>query len=114
MIQDTRRAPRRHAAALLPVTDLIAEAPIGRVGNVSEHGMLLLASQPLVDDALYQLSFPLPDRADPEAAIDVGVHLLWQAPAHAPGQTWAGFRFVAVSDAHRARLRAWVAEDRRD
>ncbi len=110
MINETRRAPRRQAAELIPVTDSMAEATIGRIGNLSESGMLLLASAPLVDDALYQLSFPLPDAQGRKANVDVGVHLLWVEGTNAPGQAWAGFRFLTISDEHRERLRDWVEQ----
>lgn len=83
MIQDTRRAPRRQPTDLLPVIDTLSEVQIGRVGNVSETGMLLLASVPLHDDALYQLRFSLPERVGRATEIDVGVHLLWSKP-HTP------------------------------
>lgn len=106
MIHDTRRAPRRQAADVIPVHDFIADTAIGRLGNVSESGMLLLASATLVDDALYQLQFVLPDQHG--AAISVGAHLLWSEPANVPGQAWAGFRFIALADADRERLRHWV------
>ncbi|WP_225042451.1 PilZ domain-containing protein [Xanthomonas campestris] len=111
MIQDTRRAPRRQPTDLVPVTDMLSEAQIGRLGNVSETGMLLLASVPLNDDALYQLRFSLPERAGRATEIDVGVHLLWSEAAHAPGQAWVGFRFLTMSETHRQRLRAWIAEE---
>lgn len=58
--QDTRRAPRRQVSDLVPVTDQMRECVVGRLGNVSETGMLMLASMPLREDALYQLRFPLP------------------------------------------------------
>lgn len=109
--QDTRRAPRRQVADLVPVTDQMRESVVGRLGNVSETGMLMLASQPLRDDALYQLRFPLPLADGRSEAIDVGVHLLWSEPAHAPGQSWAGFRFLTLSREHRHLLRAWIGED---
>lgn len=108
MITEARRSPRRQPAGTIPVHDFIADAPIGRIGNVSEGGMLLLASVPLEEDALYQVSFPLPDCNGREVEINAGVHLLWCEPAHAPGQAWAGFRFIALSDAHREWLREWV------
>ncbi|PPU77604.1 MULTISPECIES: PilZ domain-containing protein [Xanthomonas] len=111
MMQDTRRAPRRQPSDLVPVIDMLSEAQIGRVGNVSETGMLLLASAPLRDDALYQLRFSLPERSGRSTEIDVGVHLLWTDAAHAPGQAWAGFRFLSLSEPHRLRLRAWIAEE---
>ena len=56
---DTRRAPRRQVADLVPVTDQMRDTVIGRLGNVSETGMLMLASTGLREDALYQLRFPL-------------------------------------------------------
>ncbi|HBK47406.1 MAG TPA: pilus assembly protein PilZ [Xanthomonadaceae bacterium] len=110
MITEARRAPRRQAAEMVPVHDFIADAPIGRLGNLSETGMLMLASAPLVEDALYQLSFALPDRHGQPTEIKVGVHLLWAESAHGAGQAWAGFRFLTISDEHRQRLREWVGE----
>ena len=109
--QDTRRAPRRQVSDLVPVTDQMRESVVGRLGNVSETGMLMLASTPLREDALYQFRFPLPIGDGRHEAIDVGVHLLWSEPAHAPGQNWTGFRFLTLSREHRQLLRQWVGED---
>ncbi|SET00259.1 PilZ domain-containing protein [Stenotrophomonas indicatrix] len=108
---DTRRAPRRQVSDLVPVTDQMRDAVVGRLGNVSETGMLMLASAALRDDALYQLRFPLPLADGRSEWIDVGVHLLWSEPAHAPGQSWAGFRFLTLSREHRQLLRRWIGED---
>lgn len=108
---DTRRAPRRQVSDLIPVTDQMRDSVVGRLGNVSETGMLMLASATLRDDALYQLRFPLPSADGRSELIDVGVHLLWSEPAHAPGQSWAGFRFLTLSREHRQQLRRWIGED---
>lgn len=108
---DTRRAPRRQVSDLVPVTDQMRDSVVGRLGNVSETGMLMLASAALRDDALYQLRFPLPLADGSSEWIDVGVHLLWSEPAHAPGQSWAGFRFLTLSREHRQLLRRWIGED---
>ena len=109
--QDTRRAPRRQVSDLVPVTDQMRESVVGRLGNISETGMLMLASAPLREDALYQLRFPLPLGDGRHQDIDVGVHLLGSEPAHAPGQNWTGFRFLTLSREHRQLLRQWVGED---
>jgi len=106
MMNEARRSPRRQPTATIPVVDFMAETTIGRLGNVSETGMLLLASAPLTEDALYQLNFALPDAHGTHVAV--GVHLLWLEEAHAPGQQWAGFRFLTISDEHRDRLREWI------
>lgn len=108
---DTRRAPRRQVAELVPVTDLMADTVIGRLGNVSETGMLMLASVPMQDDALYQLQFTIPGAHGQPLLIDVGVHLLWSEQTHAPGQAWVGFRFLTLTREARDALRQWIAEE---
>jgi len=108
---DTRRARRRNVADLVPVVDQMAERTIGRLGNVSETGMLMLAALPLREDALYQLRFALPTADGQSLPIDVGVHLLWSEPAHVPGQAWSGFRFITLSREHRDLLRGWIGQE---
>ncbi|MGH8032077.1 MAG: PilZ domain-containing protein [Luteimonas sp.] len=108
MISEFRRTRRRKAADTILVTDTMSERVVGRIGNLSESGMLLMASEPLVDDALYQFRFALPDGRGHKTAIEIGVHLLWTDHASAPGQAWAGFRFIAVDEPHMTRLRSWI------
>lgn len=107
MMHEFRRAKRRKASDTILVTDTMTERVIGRIGNLSETGMLLIASEPLVDDALYQLRFVLHD-AGGDHPVDVGAHLLWMDRASAPAQVWAGFRFIALAEAQSGRLRTWV------
>ena len=104
--KDHRRSPRRKVAETVLVSDVMTEEIVGRIGNLSGGGMLLMASTPLTEDALYQFRFRLPgmDGAD----IEVGAHLLWLDRASAPAVVWAGFRFIAVVEDHARRLRAWV------
>lgn len=108
MINEFRRAKRRKAADTILVTDLMSERVVGRIGNLSESGMLLLTSELLADDALYQFRFALPDARGRETSVEIGVHLLWTDSASAPGQAWAGFRVIAVDEPHLASVRAWI------
>lgn len=108
MINEFRRARRRKAPDTILVTDAMSERVVGRIGNLSESGMLLIANETLVDDALYQLQFVLPDGKGSGAPVEVGVHLLWMDRASAPGQAWTGFRFIAVAEPHMSRLRDWI------
>lgn len=110
MNDDTRRAPRRQVVDQVPVTDMMAEAVIGRLGNVSETGMLMICSVPMCEDALYQLRFAIPGASGQPLQLDVGAHLLWSEQSHAPGQSWAGFRFLTLRREHRDQLRAWIAQ----
>lgn len=108
MISEFRRAKRRKAADTILVTDLMTERVVGRIGNLSETGMLLMAGEPLVEDALYQFRFLLPDAKGHETPVEIGAHLLWLDRASAPGQAWTGFRFIGITEAQAAALRAWI------
>lgn len=108
MSQDFRRARRRSVAEPIGVMDTLTDQLMGRVGNVSESGMLLIASVPVVDDAIYQLRFHVRDASGRETPIDVGAHLLWSARANTPGQTFAGLRFLTIEASPLEALRNWV------
>lgn len=104
-----RRAKRRQAEDVIEVVDLMTEKTIGRIGNVSESGMLTIGGEKLYDDALYQLRFnlPAPGRSVP---ITVGAHHLWSDDANRPGQVWSGFRFIDVSQEDLRLLRQWIEQ----
>ncbi|MCD9047765.1 PilZ domain-containing protein [Luteimonas sp. MHLX1A] len=110
MIQEFRRARRRKAADMIQVSDAMTGEMVGRIGNLSESGLLLIASSSLENDALYQLRFTLPGRSAGALGedLELGAQLLWSDRASAPGQVWGGLRFVALSDAQARQLRAWV------
>lgn len=107
MMHEFRRAKRRKAPGTILVTDAMTGRVIGRIGNLSETGMLLMVNETLTDDALYQLSFILHD-GTAARHVNVGAHLLWRDRASAPAQVWAGFRFIAVSETQARHLRAWI------
>lgn len=103
---ESRRMPRRIVAGLTDVVDVMTEETIGHLGNLSVGGMLLIASVPLVEDALYQLRFNLPD-SDGQS-VEIGAHVLWRDDASAPGQSWAGLRFLGLAPQATRSLREWV------
>lgn len=104
--REHRRSPRRKVTDTILVSDTMTEDVVGRIGNLSDGGMLLMANMSLNDDALYQFRFRLPGIAGAE--LEVGAHLLWCDRASTPGQFWAGFRFISMTDEHRDRLHDWV------
>ena len=108
MIDEFRRAPRRKVSATIIVVDAMTERAVGRIGNISETGMLLIAEQPLNEDALYQLRFPLPDASGQDVQCEFGAHQLWQEEAGTPGHFWVGLRFIAIPDAQVKDLQRWI------
>lgn len=105
---ELRRRRRRPVAEAILVTDVMTDAVVGRIGNLSETGMLLAASAPLREDALYQFRFRLPDADGGAQDFELGAHLLWLEQAGGSGLAWAGFRFIAVPGEQARRLVAWV------
>jgi len=111
MSDEFRRKPRRQIAEAILVADAMTGETIGRIGNLSENGMLLIANRAMQDDALYQLRFRLAASDGSRDDYEVGAHLLWKEPQGAPGLYWTGFRFLALSEAQAMRLRKWVGEE---
>jgi hypothetical protein len=108
MSTEYRRAKRKRAEETIDVIDIMTDQVVGRIGNISESGMMMLATVHLVDDALFQFRFNLPDGGARGRSIEVGSHQLWSDAANVPGQFWAGFRFIDISPEDAAHLRAWI------
>lgn len=108
MMEEFRRARRRTVQEPVQVVDTMTDTVIGQLSNLSESGMLLIASAPLVEDALYQLRFNLRGAPHHSSPIEVGAHLLWQDKTSTPGQTWSGFRFISMLESELQQLRHWL------
>nr|WP_238382747.1 PilZ domain-containing protein [Lysobacter segetis] len=105
---ESRRSRRRRVDERVDVIDAMTDQALGQLGNISDSGLLLLASAALHDDCLYQLRFTLQERSGHRLAFEIGAHLLWQNAASAPGQAWMGFRFLSFDDGQLDRLREWI------
>lgn len=106
--RNLRRARRRRVDGTVLVTDAMTDSVVGRIGNLSETGMLLIANAPLVDDALYQLRYSLPMPGGALQSIEAGMHALWQDRSTGSGQAWVGLRVIALPEAQLQQLRAWL------
>jgi hypothetical protein len=109
MPSEHRRNLRKRAHHAIAVNDAITGQQIGHVGNLSVDGMLLISSRQLPEDALFQLTFELPETASTRLqTIEVGVHEQWCEPANVPGQFWTGFRIIDIGADDFDVLRNWV------
>lgn len=109
MDRESRRMPRRAVSGQMDVVDIMTDGLVGQPRNLSVGGMLLMASKRLVEDALYQFRFTLPDGDG--RTIEVGAHVLWQDDVSAAGHSWVGVRFLGLSPEATRLLREWVGQD---
>ncbi|MGD9583876.1 MAG: PilZ domain-containing protein [Lysobacterales bacterium] len=107
-MNDIRRNPRKPVDDHLAVQNTITSQPMGRIGNLSIDGLMLIQSRRPRDDALYQVSFPLPDAQGRSQPIEIGIHETWTEDASVPGQIWSGFEIIDIAEPDRERLRRYI------
>ena len=108
MNDDRRSAPRIPAVVAIEVTDTITGDRIGRVGNLSRNGVMLICRRALRDDALYQLRLAVPGRAE---ALEIGVHTMWTQAAATGDHQWSGHRIISIDAAGANLLERWIQRD---
>lgn len=109
-MNEHRRAPRKSAYVTIPVANAMSGETMGRIGNLSSTGMLLVCNRQIGADALYQLGFDLVDSNGRPHAIEVGVIEQWSEAANVPGQFWTGFQFIDVSPSDLVVIDSWLGE----
>jgi hypothetical protein len=110
MSNEFRRAKRRQLAEVVQVIDCMTDEVVGRMGNISETGMLVFSRGTGVDDGLFQLRFALHLAKGGSREISVGAHQLWCEPNQSSGNYWSGFRFIDVSPDDLDLLRGFLSQ----
>lgn len=105
---EQRRASRKRVEVHHPVIDVIRDQPLGRPGDLSVNGMLLIGLLAPNLGAIYQVRLTLPEPDGHENAIEVGIQAQWCEPALQTGQVWAGYRIIAMAAPDAARLDHWL------
>jgi len=88
------------------VTNNFSGESIGRVGNLSNEGLMLLAPKELPEEHYYQIGFSLgPANAN---KIEVGIQSLWCDQAKSANTYWVGCKIIDISAEDSALLQRWV------
>ena len=107
--RNKRRATRKRANFTCEVIDVISDQVIGHLGDLSINGLMLIGSRRPENGAILQLRLPLYGVEARPHEVEIGVQAMWHRGAANPGQIWAGYRIIAISDAHATTLRTWLA-----
>ena len=104
-----RRSVRKRVSESLPVIDGMTGAPLGRIGNLSTDGLMLIGTRALSERYVYQVHFQLPGTTATAAHLEVGIQCLWSATASGENSHWAGCQIISISPAAQEMLDGWVA-----
>jgi hypothetical protein len=81
---------------------------LGRIGNLSVDGMMLITHQPLPEGRLYQLQFLLADAQRQQRRMEVGIQCMWSDAARTERTYWTGCRIIDIASSEQAILNDWV------
>ncbi len=108
-MNDQRIEPRKRPSATVSVSDAIGGQRLGLLGNLSRHGLMLIAAQPFEEEQLCQVMLAMPVADSVPRELELGVQCLWCEEAATAGTWWAGFRIVDISEADGAWLEQTLA-----
>jgi hypothetical protein len=107
MTHERRGGPRKAVDEPIEVTDCIRDKAIGRLANLSRHGVMLIAHRAVHEGALYQVRFCIPGS---DTEIELGVHAMWTHSAVTHGYQWSGLRIISISETAADALKRWLDE----
>lgn len=102
-----RRNVRKRVSTAVMVVNAISGDTMGRIGNLSIDGMMLISPQALKEEWLFQVHFQLAVTGQVRK-IEVGMQCLWTEAARTAGSHWNGCKFIDIDEADRRHLKAWL------
>lgn len=100
-----RKQARVEVSGIVRVVDRQDNRDIGQLVNISEAGLMLLMTQPLLESTILQLSLEFTGVDGEQTALHVGVESLWCNKGSDDDQYWAGFYIIDISEQDRARIK---------
>jgi len=103
-----RRSVRKRTAEVIIAINAMTGETIGRIGNLSVDGMMLISQKPMREEQLFQVQFQLHDAHWALHRFEVGIQCLWCDEARTENTFWTGCKLIDVSEAEQVVLDAWV------
>jgi hypothetical protein len=101
-----RKSARKRVRQAMMVTNSFTGESMGRIGNLSGEGMMLIAPKELPEEHYYQVNFAV--GTNPNQKIEVGIQALWCDQARAGAAYWVGCKIIDISPKDEAELKVWV------
>ena len=105
-----RKSVRKRVTQVMMVTDAFTGEGLGRIGNLSNDGMMLIAPKALADEHYFQLHFSLQAPGFVPHKVEIGVQCLWCDTARTANTFWVGCKVIDISPPDQAMLKKWVTQ----
>jgi len=106
---ESRGAPRRHLFYYLEVLDKATGASLGRLGDIHDDGVLLLASGSLRVGIRFVMSIQLPEPIGRgRGTLDLEVEVRWSRKDASGNLYQSGCSFISLSQADREYIEELV------
>lgn len=92
-----RRIERHQLPYYLQIFNRYTDKPMGYLGNVSEHGLMLISSLPILVGADFELRLKIPSAEGGFKLIDFNACCLWSQEDETPGHHDSGFMLQTAS-----------------
>lgn len=103
-MEDRRKLSRQRLVSLTVVIDAHTGDVLGRIGNLSQEGLMLCSDQALEIDYTYALQIKLPDEVCGKSDLNLEARSLWSQRAVDPTYFSTGFEILSVDDDDRKVL----------
>ena len=109
---NSRRQAHRQALVYYPkVIDIETENELGRVADITIHGMMLFGSNALNEKKTYRVRIITEGVFDESLGnVDVSVQIRWSRPDMNPALILTGMLFLDLSDTDKETIKALVRE----
>jgi hypothetical protein len=103
--QEMRGHDRVEISEVIRVTDTQTGLVLGQLVNISEEGFMLLGTQAVAEDNIFQLSLEFQTEDSDAGPVLIGVESLWCHASSDQTQYWSGFYIIDISDVDLERVK---------
>lgn len=106
---EKRVGQRAELLYYLEIRDSSDKKIIGRLGDISEGGLMIISEEPVILHTRYFITLNLPDTNNfPVKSIEVVVNTCWQRPDYNPKYTCTGCEFIFLRENDRSIVKRLI------
>lgn len=102
------RPVRKKTPEVIVAINSLTGVSVGRIGNISERGVMLITDTPIAEASVMQIQFLLRSSEGTPQRVELGIQCLWHERANGDRNYWNGCRIVAASAEDESLVHDWL------